>query len=423
MSTLSRGRWEPPPGAYGPRRRRRPCDYAAYVPDRLTDVPLTLPSRVLTGVSDAERALAAVDGSSRAIPDFEALSRFLLRAEAVASSKIEHLVVGPRRLARHEAARESGEPVSDATADAILGNIAAMRLAVQVGADGHLDVDTLLRVHAELLKASDPELAGQVRTAQNWIGGNDHNPCGAEFVPPPPDHVDALLEDLCAFARRDDVPPLLQAALVHAQFETIHPFTDGNGRTGRALIHVVLRRRGVTTSFTPPISLVLATRTREYVAGLTAYRYDGDPGSTAALEGIATWVDTFSDAALQAAADASDLADQLQTIEQRWRERARPRRGSAADRLLRHLLAHPIVSAESVAKLTGASRSAAFAAVHQLREAKVLAQVGSGKRLRLFEARDVLDLLTDVERSLAAPDGDTRHADPVRPVPARRKQR
>jgi len=108
--------------------------------------------------------------------------------------------------------------------------------------------------------SDQPDISGQVRTTQNWIGGNDFNPCQAAFVPPPPEYLAGLLEDLCLFINRDDLPGTVQAGIVHAQFETIHPFADGNGRTGRALIHVVLKRRGLARHLVPPISLALATR-------------------------------------------------------------------------------------------------------------------------------------------------------------------
>lgn len=124
--------------------------------------------------------------------------------------------------------------------------------------------------------ATNRHVAGQVRTVQNWIGGNDYNPCGADFVPPPPEHVHPLLEDLTAAVNREDLPPLVQAALVHAQFETIHPFQDGNGRTGRALVQVVLRRRGIAPRYVPPISVILAAERDAYIAGLGRFRF-GDP--------------------------------------------------------------------------------------------------------------------------------------------------
>jgi Fic family protein len=280
--------WE---GVYGlgtPRALRRPCRYASYVPDRMREIELSLPPDVAADVSDAEREIQRLNTSGPRLANLEALARLLLRAEAVASSRIERLEVSTRRLTRVQAARASGIPLADATADAVLGNIEAMAVAVEdVGGRTSFTLDDLLEIHRAVMRHTDrPEIGGVVRDSQNWIGGNDFNPCGAEYVPPPAEHVPALLDDLVEFSNTDDYPPLVQAALAHAQFETIHPFADGNGRAGRALIHVVLRRRGLAPRYVPPISLILATRSGEYIRGLTAYRHVGSPGDAEAQRGM-----------------------------------------------------------------------------------------------------------------------------------------
>jgi Fic family protein len=113
---------------------------------------------------------------------------------------------------------------------------------------------------------------GRLRRRQNWIGRPGSTPVNADFVPPRDKQVRPLLKDLCAFIEREDVPILAQAAIAHAQFETIHPFGDGNGRVGRCLIHVVLRRRELAPRYVPPISLILAARVKQYVGGLILYR-------------------------------------------------------------------------------------------------------------------------------------------------------
>ena len=415
MSARVSGTWRPTPEAYGPRRQRKPCRYEAYVPDLIGEVELTLPHDLVADLVDAERELAVFD--SREAHDREQLARFLLRAEAVASSKIEGLEVSGRRLARHAA----GHPGRDATADAVLGNVAAMQLAVnEVAAADEVTREHVLRIHAALMERTPtPQLAGRVRDTQNWIGGNDFNPCRAAFVPPPPDRVLELLEDLCVFINRDDLPGVLQAALVHAQFETIHPFVDGNGRTGRALIHVVFRRRGPATGFVPPVSLALATNTDSYVAGLTAYRYDGPFDGAAAQEGRRDWVERFVTATRRAIRDAEILRGGLLDLEAKWRAVLNPRRRSAADKLLPLLISNPVVSSDDVARLTGVSVSAAYAAIEQVVAADILTPVSGSTRNRLFEARGVYQVLTDYERSSATLLGDTRTEKPRRPVPYR----
>jgi Fic family protein len=167
-----------------------------------------------------------------------------------------------RSLARAEANQETGRKVGSGAAE-ILANIDAMQLSIERAADleeAHLA--DFLDIHRVLLeRAPNSQIAGRFRTSQNWIGGNDYNPCGAAFVPPPPGEVDRLLDDLCEFVNDVALPPLVQAAIAHAQFETIHPFEDGNGRTGRALVQVVLRRRGLAPAFVPrSASCSLATR-------------------------------------------------------------------------------------------------------------------------------------------------------------------
>ncbi len=232
-------------------------------------------------VADAEAAIIKLNHSAIALADLEALARLLLRAESVASSKIEGLEVGPQRLLRAEVAIGIGERSSDVTANEVLGNIDAMVFAVErVHTGSQLSVDDLLEIHRRLLASGRlAEYGGTIREEQNWIGGSDYNPCSAAFVPPPPNVVPELLDDLIGFSNRDDLPAIAQAALAHAQFETIHPFIDGNGRVGRALIHLILRRRGLTPTVLPPISLILATWSRDYIDGLTATRYRGSASS------------------------------------------------------------------------------------------------------------------------------------------------
>ncbi|MGW6197145.1 Fic family protein [Kribbella sp. NPDC055110] len=389
------------------------------MPDLLSAHALDFSAELAADIADSERALAAFGGFGE--HHLEQLARFLLRAEAVASSKIEGLQVNSRRLARHEAKLAAGVQDTDATAEAVLGNVKAMDYAVQsVAVVEKVGVKHLLDIHQALMEHSDqPEIAGVIRTRQNWIGGNNFNPCQAAFVPPPPEYVEALLEDLCAFVNRDDLPGTVQAGLAHAQFETIHPFADGNGRTGRALIHVILRRRGLATDFVPPISLALATRASAYVDGLSSFRYAGPPDGQAALDGLRDWLDLFLTATRRATDDAAALQSRLADLEADWRTTLNPRKGSAADRLLPKLIGHPVITAEDVMQLTGASRSAAFAAMESYVEAGILQPIGNQQRSRLYEAPKVFGILTDYERASATESGNTRGEQPKRAVPYR----
>ena len=424
MSKVLRRRWQSSLDSGLSRKDRQGCEYEAYVPDLLAGRTFRLDGSVAADVADAERAIATLDATAAALANTEALARLLLRAESVASSFIEGLVVGGRRLLRAEAARVAGETDIDVTADEVLGNIDAMTWAVEgLSAADTVTVDGLLEVHERLLARTHlREHAGQIRSVQNWIGGSSFNPCSAAFVPPPPEHVEGLLADLCAFVNDDELPAVAQAAIAHAQFETIHPFVDGNGRTGRALIHVVLRRRGLAPRILPPISLVLATWSRSYIEALTATRYRGRADSSAAHEGINSWVGLFASACRRAVDDAVAFEERVTTIQQDWRASAGTvRRGSAVDLLIGALPGAPVVSVSSAADLIGRSFQATNEAMNRLEAVGVVRQVNVGRRNRAFEAPAIIDAFTALERQLASPTGDTRSAPPDRPAPARRR--
>lgn len=419
MARIIRRRWASNPVAQS-RRERLPCDYQAYVPDLLTDRRFVLDGDVAADVSEAETAIALLDARATALADTEALARILLRAESVASSRIEGLEVGPRRLLRAEAAQQLGEQPSDVTASEVLANIDAMATAIKgIEAGTLIQVDHLLSFHRRLLTGTWLENhAGQIRTEQNWIGGSDYNPCSAVFVPPPPEFVAGLLEDLCAFCNDDWLPAVAQAAIAHAQFETIHPFVDGNGRTGRALIHFVLRRRGLSQRALLPVSLVLATWAKDYAEGLTATRYRGNAESLAARQGMNLWIGRFAGACKRAVSDANSFEQRAREIEQEWRHQlGRIRARSATDLLLRSLVGAPIITASSAAELIDRSFPQTNQAIDRLASSGILRQVNVGKRNRAFEAAAVIDAFTRLERQLASPEGNTRTSEPVRRVP------
>jgi len=421
VSRVVRRRWQSSLESGLTRRDRKACEYEAYIPDLLGSRTFRLDGDVAADVADAEAAVHRLNESSVTLADTEALARLLLRAESVASSYIEGLVIGGRRLLRAEAARSLGDTPGDVTAEAVLGNIEAMTWAVDtLAAAPEVTLDGLLEVHRLLLQGTRlAEYAGSVRTQQNWIGGSSYNPCSAAFVPPPPDHVHELLADLCEFANTDDLPTLAQAAVAHAQFETIHPFIDGNGRTGRALIHVILRRRGLAPRMVPPISLVLATWSDSYIQGLTATRYRGRADSSAAHDGLNRWIALFATATRRAVDDALDFERRIGQVKQRWRASlGRVRAGSAAALLVDALPGAPILTVTAAADRIGRSYQATNEAIRRLEEAGVVRQVTVGKRNRAYEAKAVIDTFAALERQLASPSGDTLSAPPQRPAPA-----
>lgn len=372
-----------------PPRYRRACEFQIFLAELLREDDFSLPGELATVVSEAELAIAHLN--STAAPQLGPLARLLLRTESIASSKIEGIQVDAKQLARAEVREDIGRKASSEAVE-ILANVDAMQFAIEETANARgISPYEILALHRVLMERSNRKIAGRLRDRQNWIGGNAFNPCGADFVPPPPDDVPELLEDLCRFCDRDDLPTLVQAALAHAQFETVHPFDDGNGRTGRALVQVILRRRGLAPAFVPPISVVLAREKEKYIRGLTAYREDGVP----------EWIEVFSLAAAEAARLAERYLLQVSDLQEQWRDRLRqnvnPRSDAAAWALIGVLPAHPVMTVPVGVAATGRSKPAVNNAIPDLAAAGVLTPLSESLRNRAWEASELLDLIVEVE--------------------------
>ncbi len=419
MATQISSIWQGVPNG-ATRAQRSPCQFNAYIPDFLVDRPFFLPAKMAADIADAERSISELQGHSGGEKNLEGLARLLLRAEAVASSFIEGLHINVKRLAKEEVAILVGLGTQDETARAVLGNIHAMNEALNIAVSkGKIVVADLCAIHYQLMQGTEgASFAGKIREEQNWIGGI--NPCRAEFVPPPSEKVRELLEDLCEYISGKDHSPLLQAALAHAQFETIHPFADGNGRTGRAIIHLILKRRGLVTQYVPPISLLLATHAQMYVSMLGSYRYMGAGDSVKAQSGIQNWVEFFSQEALRATNDATDLVCQLNLLEASWRKRiGRIRKNSSIDQLLQILPSLPVITVETATSVLGRHVTNVNDAVNELVRVGVLKQTTIGRRNRAFEVTELIKLITNFERALGSSTGQTRNDPPSRPVPSR----
>lgn len=385
--------WEPSLSGLGGKRARKPARYRAFVPGEIAGYDWTLDSAVAEAISEAERRCIELQATPRSV-GLDTVARQLLRSEAVASSKIEGLVLSHRRLAKAAAV-----PSGDLTAQSVLANVASIEAAYEFARTGEaFTVDALKRIHARLFESTPQERwGGVVRDRQNWIGGDATTPVTADFVPPPEDELPRLLEDLAAFCNRDDLPPVLQAAVAHAQYETIHPFMDGNGRAGRALIGMILIRRGVANEVVPPISLILAGDADSYVRGLTSYRYTSGED----------WIDFFSGALIRAANSSELLARQVAELTDRWLEAAgRPRARSAPRRLIEAIPAHPVLTLATAQSITGLSDEACRRALNRLEHSGVLRETTACKRNRVWESVGLFDLLDRLEREA----GDGRRA-------------
>jgi Fic family protein len=383
--------WQSNSAIDAPARYKRACEYESFIPDELSHLHFQLDPQLAGLIADAEHAIRTLNeerGTALA-----PLARLLLRTESIASSKVEGLQLGVRELARAEAAAESGD-MPGPVAREVLANIDAMSLAVEQATEvTEFGVEEIAAIHRRLTEnGPTPQIAGSFRTKQNWIGGNDYNPCGADFVPPPPEEVQRLLTDLCVAVNDVTLPSLLQSALVHAQFETIHPFDDGNGRTGRALVHVILRRRGLAPHFLAPISVVFARARERYIAGLTGFRADR----------VSAWVEQFATATWEATRLASAYVKEVRQLQNNWKEQLAnshnaPRAGAAAWAIIDILPAHPMISAPVATVATQRSKASIYAAIEQLVSVGVLQPVSQNKRNRWWETAGLLNLVSRLE--------------------------
>jgi Fic family protein len=390
-----RRRWPGGLTLSGGRRAREGFDYYAFKGWSVAELAPTFPAELTQDISVAESELRSLNGDPPRTQLLEAVARQLLRAEAVASSRVEGLELSHRKLAR-----AAFDP-EDTTVNArtVLGNVRALEEAVRLASSTReITVDSIRAIHRRLFEGTrQAKIAGLIRTRQNWIGGAD-TPWGAAFIPVPEDDVPGLLDDLCLFVRRDDLPAVAQAAIAHAQFEAIHPFEDGNGRVGRALIHVILRRRRVAPHYVPPISLILASNYSEYERGLNAYR---DRASD-------EWTGIFARAVTIACLEAAGLADRIDALKKRWRVAANtPRSGSAADKLIEILPVHPVVDLRTAEEILRISDEAVRLGIERLQHAGVVREVTNRKRGRAWESVGLFAILDEFDRKLA---GSTRAA-------------
>ena len=416
MGTRVRLLWQPTDRSIDlPRGVTAAGTYEAFIPDLVASRQFPLLGEVAADVEDAAIAVRKLDATNQVLTRTESLARLLLRAESVASSRIEGLEISPQRLLRAAALTDdTKQRPTDHRAVAVLANIDAMAFAVDDPAEP-ITLERILATHRLLLQNTDlAQYAGHVRTTQNWIGRSDYTPLNADFIPPPPQRVPELLDDLVAFCTRTDLPAIAQAAIAHAQFETIHAFIDGNGRVGRALIYMVLGHRGLTTRVLPPISLLLATYSKEYVGCLMGVRESDDNNAWN------QWISFFATSCRRAVEQSVKFEATIAEIQTSWRTLlTNVRKNSSLEMLLERLPEMPVLTVAGASRILKRSLPAANEAVNELVEAGILTAVKQGKRNRVFEARDLVDAFTKFERSLATPGGDTRNARPARPVPSR----
>ncbi|MDE9367531.1 Fic family protein [Luteipulveratus sp. YIM 133132] len=364
-------------------RERRGGSYLRYHPDPLVSGLQLLSTDALEYAFDSSSAVAVLGERLRARP-LPLLYAALIRSESIASSWVEGERETPRNimLARldHDRATPQGRSVAR--------NIDAMSAAI-ARLDGIWQHEDIHQIHATLL----PSLStGGYRHEQVFIGGR--SALSAQYVPPPFQTVPSCMDDFLAYVNRGGDNPLLTAVLAHAQFETIHPYTDGNGRVGRALFHGVLHRAGVVTGGVLPLSLALAKDTSAYVDALTAYRHDGDRIEDRRAA-VSRYTETMLDFVNVSVAITHDVAERVDRVWDDWTGAvSRFRADSSVHRAVDILIQQPVVTTSYLQRELGVTKMAAHTCVNALVEAGVLTPSGGTlKRAHLYQADAVLDIL------------------------------
>jgi Fic family protein len=375
-----------PSGDGARKSERSPQRYRAWIPQTVAEFQPLLQATTAALCERAGTEVRQLNSEPGALLALEGLGRQLLRSEALASSQIEGLSISHRKLA----AAEFGE-LANYKALEIVGTVKAMERALEIGsAPGLLTARSIEAIHREIAVVPPlDKIAGKIREEPSWIGGID--PSVAEYVGPPAKEVRGLLDDLCEFMNRDDISPVAQAAIAHAQFETIHPFGDGNGRVGRCLIQVLFRRRGLAPRILSPISIVLGSNKDAYISGLEAFRAGA----------VDDWVRYFADATEVAALHSRELSEEVEAIQGDWRTALQPvRADSAALALIDLLPRYPIVTAAAAEGEIGRSRRATITGLERLADAEILTRHRNQKKGDSWEAKDLFALLDEFERRL-----------------------
>lgn len=369
----------------------QPSGYRAFKPHPLPPAPpIRMGNRLLTALSEADMALGRLDGSIQTLPDADHFVFMYVRKEAVLSSQIEGTQSSLQDLLSVEARMESTRRPADV--EEVVNYVAAMNHGLGRLATLPISVRLIREIHEKLLSGvRGSRLApGELRKTQNWIGPAGCTLRDAAFVPPPPDQVPIVLSEFEAFLHADsDIPLLLRIGMAHAQFETIHPFLDGNGRVGRLLITFLLCERSVLQKPVLYLSHWFKRHRQDYYEHLQAVRDTGD---------WERWLLFFLKGVAETSIEATATARRILLLREEHRkvvDALMVRSSGRANRLLDSLFARPIVSVAEVAETTGTSFAAANTLVERLAEAGILLEITGNARNRRFRFEPYVRLFDD----------------------------
>ncbi len=375
-----------PSGRLEPREDRRLGQYQVFVPDPLPPA-LTMDDELVLLVARASDAIARLDGVTQVLPNPDLFIAMYMKKEALLSSQIEGTQASLRGVLEFEADLRPSENINEVRE--VISYLKAMSHGLEAITFRPFSIDLLNQIHRFLIAGTRgaSRRPGEIRAVQNWVGIPGTTIREARFVPPPPDLVAPLLEDLIEFIGDGDrLPPLVKAAVVHAQIETIHPYLDGNGRMGRLLITFFLCQHHVLGQPVLYLSHHLRRHQQEYYRLLNEVRFEG------AWE---AWVRFFLEGVIAVSGDAIETAKRIIALRSTLTDRLVEQRigGVHAVRLVDYAFAHPILSASRVAGDLGISRQTAHTLVQRFEAAGILAEITGQQKHRQYQFTEYLAII------------------------------
>ena len=370
---------------------RQPTGYRAFIPNSLPpDPPLQISPEIQELLSKADRALGRLDGSIQTLPHPDLFVFMYVRKEAVLSSQIEGTQSSLQDVLAAEAKILAPDRPRDV--DEVVNYVHAMNYGLQKLREIPVSVRLIREIHAELLRGvrGTHLTPGEIRTSQNWIGPGGCTLNEATFIPPPPQEVAQHLGELERFLHLETpLPVLIRIGLAHAQFETIHPFLDGNGRVGRLLITFLLCEQEILLKPVLYLSWFFKKHRQEYYDQLQSVR---DRGNWEA------WLTFFLQGVVEVSKQATETARRILTLRETHRATITAQFGRTAGnghRVLEHLYQHPIVSVNEVEQLTGTTYQAANELINRFVDNQILVEITGQARNRQFMYRSYIDLFHD----------------------------
>ncbi len=373
---------------------KQPNRYSAFMPEPLPPIPeLAFDGAMQTMLSKADRALGRLDGSIQTLPDPDMFVFMYVRKEAVLSSQIEGTQSSLNDLLEAEAAINNTSRPSDV--GEVLNYVRAMNYGLERLEEFPISVRLIREIHEKLLQGvrGNHAMPGELRRSQNWIGPGGSTLNDAIYVPPPPHEVEQLLSDLEKFIHAEgDIPALIKIGMIHAQFETIHPFLDGNGRVGRLLIAFYLCQKEILLKPVLYLSHWFKLHRTRYYELLQNIRDQGE---------WEEWIKFFLEGVASVSLEATETARAIVAMREDHRRIITDRFGRSAGnglRVLESLYTHPFIDTAAVRERLNLSFPAAAELIQRFVDAELLVEITGRERYRVYQYFPYVRLFSDVER-------------------------